>query len=85
MRATFTQRREEGQDRLQWRWTLEGDNHEPLSRSTEGYDNKADAVHCFELTTGTQISSSGLTASASGGIQEIRSIELVWQPAGDPE
>lgn len=43
------------QRRTQWRWTLDADNHEPLSMSSEGYNNVADAIHGFELSTGSVI------------------------------
>lgn len=34
----------------QWRWTLEADNGEPVATGAEGYGDKADAMHGFELT-----------------------------------
>ena len=78
--ATFRQRRHENQDRLQWDWVLrDGSNDEPIARSTESYNNKGEAIHGFELTTGTKLSGEGLTASASGGIQNVRSIQVEWE------
>lgn len=43
--------------RGEWRWALDADNGETLAVSSEGYKRSADAVRCFELTTGAVVES----------------------------
>lgn len=38
------------------RWTLDGDNGEPLSVASEGYKRQDGALHCFELSWGGHVS-----------------------------
>lgn len=83
MKATFRERMHETSDDPQWDWVLAGDNGEPLSRSTESYDDKRDMLHCFELTTGTKVQTvkneenETITAAVKPGSYAV--IEVEWE------
>lgn len=84
MKVTFRQSRHRNQDRLQWEWTLSGDNNEPIARSTESYDNEGDMVAAFEMVTDTTVKPNSMVAAGApklGNPPRGRRIDVVWERA----
>lgn len=96
MKVTFTEGRTEPSEKHpegqpDWRWTLDGDNGEPLSVSSEGYVDKRDAQHGFGLSAAAYLD---LTAGLYRRFvynKDTRKpvpqeIEIAWvHKAGQPE
>lgn len=84
MKVVFRQKRHLLKRRLQWSWTAYGANHEPLARSSESYDNKADCVRGFELVAGVTVpmtGEDGFTTTQRDQSPFGRSIDITFENA----